>query len=101
MCDFQSGDEVVCIHVREGFACVGLAAPVKGRHYTVAFVGIADWPDGSECVGITLKELPEHPDGWAYAPEDFRKVQRRDLSAWLATTNTIEEPKRTPTKAPA
>ncbi|WP_292229363.1 hypothetical protein [Brevundimonas sp.] len=39
-------------------------------------------------------------DGF-YAACQFRKVQRRDLSAWLETATDFEEPRRAPQKEPA
>lgn len=108
MCDFKPGDEVVCVDASASrWTIEGFAPPLsEGATYVVADVFdvrnlISGTPSGQ--IGVSLVGLAWSVKGicGAWSPTRFRKVQRRDLSAWLATTNTIEEPKRTPTKAPA
>lgn len=91
MCDFKPGDEVVCVDDAglnsDGprLGGVYVAGPIQRSRRGGLFVRVCGYPDG----------------GLGYYARRFRKVQRRDLTAWLATANTIEEPKRTPAKAPA
>ena len=99
MCDFKPGDEVVCVNAslldaKRGEEMVMLTV---GRIYTVSTVRIAK--------GEPHVTLAEQENFWVAAGFDFgfrarrfRKVQRRDLTAWLATENTIEEPRRAPAK---
>lgn len=101
MCDFKPGDEVVCVDADEAQPSDvqgrGRRDPlplVKGEQYTIAGSGV--WP-GDNCTAVVfLREVRNDDYGTdvGFLPRRFRKVQRRDLSAWLATTNTIEEPKR-------
>lgn len=105
MCDFKPGDEVVCIN--DGW--LGRAprwmfwtrtrpvdGPVKGHHYIVRRVAVGTCEISSrKAVGVEL----EGPWNHAWRPSNFRKVQRRDLSAWLSTENTIEGPVRAPARA--
>lgn len=91
MCGFQVGDEVVCVDASKHpfYPRSGL---VEGAIYTVRRV---------LCGGraVHLFELLSGPERngllhRGFRAERFRKVQRRDLNAWLATENTIEDPKR-------
>lgn len=95
MCDFKPGDEVVCVFSgpwktsdpwwREIFN----RKPVKGRTYTVTDVGVNPaYYGGARCMVAGLNT-------W-YAVIVFRKVQRRDLSAWLKASigNTDKLDKR-------
>jgi len=102
-CDFKPGDEVVCVdavrwdrrapkwmfwtnRAPRGYG------PKVGQVITVAWVGpVFDLVTG---VGV---EFPDWPNV-QWDASHFRKVQRRDLTAWLATEKTIEEPKRAPAK---
>lgn len=106
MCDFKPGDEVVCIiavpmpwqaHLGYG-DLVGIAV---GEHYTVAHVG-PDPFDGE--IVVFLNETGNFNDDGVdcgYYPLRFRKVQRRDLSAWLETAADFDEPTRAPIVEPA
>lgn len=94
MWDFKPGDEVVCVADR-GWIPLDSdndEGPKPGEVFVVTdvdfncgelWLGFAQWPDDE------------------FRATYFRKVQRRDLSTWLSTTQTIEEPKRKPAKAPA
>lgn len=105
MCDFKPGDEVVCIakarvrpapqwmfwtrRVRDG-------NPFGRRALIVADVsfGTAEsFPEIGAIAWIRLSGV----EGW-FSARSFRKVQRRDLSAWLETATDFEEPKRSPVK---
>lgn len=95
-CDFKVGDEVVCVRDDYGWAELDLTPPVIGQAYVVAKVWGVLHVRGEPSlrdVGIDLVGL-EHSRA-AYPAAAFRKVQRRDLSVWLATENTIEGPLRT------
>ena len=93
MCDFKPGDEVVCVD-DTGYPPIYRPdeCPVLGKHYRVVSMSYHDdglcWRGAGVSVSLAEIELPH------WAAERFRKVQRRDLSAWLATENTIEEPRR-------
>lgn len=94
MCDFKPGDEVVC--VSSTFHTYGEDAadifPTKGQVYTVhSFVS------DDEGVWVVLCEVLSH----LYDPSLFRKVQRRDLSAWLETAATDTDKWDKPIKTPA
>lgn len=98
MVGFKPGDEVVCIYggpwkmrFRNILRFIAYRRPVKGRTYTVASVHLSGVESG---VGVKLKEVPS-PKGLCFCSSCFRKVQRRDLAAWLATETTIEGPTRT------
>lgn len=106
MCEFRPGDEVVWVdsdgdplaliydlwmgvfnpdaHPLEIEGVLKVTAVVQHPHLPMI------WGLGFEGSGSDL-----------YPHFSYRKVQRRDLTAWLSTTNTIEEPKRKPAKAPA
>lgn len=108
MCDFKPGDEVVCVDaVASKFTQGGYAPPlVEGRTYQVSdvfevrrcFSG-----DLSGLIGVALvgHEWSVNSVRGAWAPSRFRKLQRRDLTSWLATENTIEGPVRSPAKVRA
>lgn len=94
MCDFKPGDEVVCVEGAAGrFPGLGWVCLVEGATYTISEV----WREGE--IGETGLRIPE--DGTVQLVEfghlrcgnhcgfrasRFRKVQRRDLSAWLNTS---------------
>lgn len=99
MCDFAPGDQVVCIDVSVRPAFVNDPMPlVEGQIYEVEGVF---WDDLYEEAGLTLRGLTSTGYLGCFAACRFRKVQRRDLSVWLATEITIEEPKRAPVREPA
>ena len=97
---FKVGDEVVCIKSRYGR--VGMvftvAAILKEGSSPPDACGVLTGGDA-----VQLNELPwvndSHKGTWGYPVECFRKVQKRDLTAWLATENTIEGPVRKKVKA--
>lgn len=106
MCDFKPGDEVVCIRGGDWLTrapkwmfwtrsrpCDG---PVQGQVYTVERVGEGTCDVyGAIRIGVALVGVPR-----AWHISRFRKVQRRDLSAWLKTAakNTDRLDTRTPAK---
>ena len=104
MCDFKPGDEVVFIgdpdeQPIEGYADCTVKL-VRGAVYRCT--GLFDDGVVCTCCGHSLwVTLVEGGEGDEWSACSFRKVQHRDLNAWLATENTIEEPKRTPAAAPA
>lgn len=105
MCDFQVGDKVVCIWPgpwrRSGLSRwhrfwrrINNRDPIMGATYTVTTVR----PCADATVGIDVDHAPA-PCGFLYNAILFRKVQPRNLSAWLKTQTVFEEPKRAPTEA--
>ena len=88
-CDFKPGDEVEKFRKTGPLVDHPLCAPVGARGTVVAVL------DGG--VGVQVEGWP-HGDCRGHIAANWRKVQRRDLTAWLATENTIEEPKRAPAK---
>ena len=106
---FNVGDEVVCIDesVGNGPFWRRKSSPLgKGRVYTVEGIISAEMQiaenvslhphvvfenTGEPCA--LLKEV-RNPAGGGWRISRFRKVQRRDLTAWLATATTHEGPVR-------
>ena len=95
MCDLKPGDEVVRYRM-------GPAGPHPlsiTPDPEIGHVGIVTAVGETVCGGFWI-EL----DNWPADPlcglpaEHFRKVQRRDLTAWLATKNTIDDPNPVPAK---
>lgn len=104
MCEFKPGDEVVCVDIvpKPGRVLTGL---VKGATYTIGRIGPSDNPDYRHEIVVFLVDARNDAGGaWSfdtgYSPSRFRKVQRRDLSAWLKTSigNTDKLDKRAPAK---
>ncbi len=94
MCDFKPGDEVVCVDAEIGPVSVSGWPPLQLRSvYTIGAIS-----DGQYCL---LREFPKHTR-WL-CQSRFRKVQRRDLSAWLKTSvgNTDKLDRRRTKKARA
>lgn len=108
MYDLKPGDEVVCVwpgpwnnkHGRWFSAWLVFTnrVPLKGVTYTVTQVATGE----GGVVGVDLRECPtpKKPKPMLWAATCFRKVQRRDLSAWLKTSvgNTDKLDKRAPAK---
>lgn len=101
MCEFKPGDEVVCVDagpVRPGEIQAlghGDSVPaIAGQIYTVKGFGV--WPGDWVTPVVYLVEIKndDRGDDMGFLPRRFRKVQRRDLSAWLNTATKFEEPKR-------
>lgn len=90
MCDFKPGDEVVCV---DASPSVGEHSLIEGATYVIGDTSDR-WAEPSVWVGCLNEWGGRH---WHYASR-FRKVQRRDLTAWLATENTVEGPVRAPAK---
>lgn len=102
---FKPGDEVECVRSRFGIS--------EGKIFTVAAICYpGDQPVGFDCpivpavaASIQLNELPWQQgirNGcwfWGYSASAFRKVQRRNLTEWLAQEATFNEPKRIKEKA--
>lgn len=111
MCDFKSGDEVVCIKGENtfdaNFLYPDVPALVTGRVYTIRAVVECFAEDGSyEGVGVQLNEVAWttfHGMEGAYDYLRFRKVQKRTSSLSIETFLTIkpgfEEPRRVTTPA--
>lgn len=87
MCDFEPGDEVVC--VRAG------RFPVTsvGEVYIVERVWLHP-KDGATLDLVGQDNGARGAGFWGHNPDRFRKVQCRDLTSWLKTATNFEEPKR-------
>lgn len=104
MCDFKPGDEVVCV---DAFVCEGKQPEVEvgGVYEIVRVYPIPQWmTESRRWVGrgpapTVAVFVRGHAEG--YPAQWFRKVQRRDLSAWLETATDFEEPTRAPVVEPA
>lgn len=96
MCDFKPGDEVVCLYAgpwfRVGTGDRDLSGP---KEFEVCRINSLEHAHG--LIGLFLDG---HGDE-SFASHLFRKVQRRDLSAWVETATDFEEPKRVPVKEAA
>lgn len=97
MCDFKPGDEVVCVDAglrpcrsRPTARPSGL---VEGVVYTIRSVGLSRFDDVTPVIWLCETA---NARGQGYRADRFRKVQRRDLSAWLKTSvgNTDKLDKR-------
>lgn len=95
MCDFRVGDEVVCVHTTLGPPDDGIEPCHPGETFTVRDV-CADED------GVWI-ELSHREPGQLFYAGCFRKVQRRDLTAWLnqSVGNTDKLDKRQPKKVRA
>jgi hypothetical protein len=94
MCDFKPGDEVVCVFAGpwwDSDLCEYSTGPAQNSVCTVA--GLVD--DATYGVAVELVGWP----GDQFAAECFRKVQRRDLQAWLSTA--VDAPEYDKRKVPA
>lgn len=105
MCDFKPGDEVVCIQM-------DCAPEMTGQVFVVEiFAKAGETPLGAWCaldgpgvqlVGVHTDDGP-HNGMWGWDATRFRKVQRRDLGAWLKTatknTDKIDKSAREKVKA--
>lgn len=93
MCGFKAGDEATCIWDRRkrgepwGVYFKSLILLHPGRTYTVA--GTRAYLAG---LGLSLSEVADPTRDSLWNSLFFRKVIRRDLTAWLATENTIDNP---------
>lgn len=108
MCDFKPGDEIQVVKVGKQsslFISVGQIHVVREVALQRDQYGnVAAWDDG-ETVGVKLVGIvarkPDsiHRDA-LFHPALFRKVQRRDLNAWLKISvgNTDRLDKRAPAK---
>lgn len=104
MSEFKPGDEVVCIE-NEGWdwSYFDMTKPTIGEVYTIQAVRpdepTAECPDEPLELALLLVEMPNLLG--SYPAQCFRKVQRRDLSAWLETAATDTDRWDKPIKAPA
>lgn len=107
MCDFKPGDEVTLDRVVRWTQRApswmfwtrwrhGMPGPIFGVVYTVDALGVCPAerlpdPEKGDLVVLKLREI----EGW-HSHRRFRKVQRRDLTAWLKTAigNTDKLDKR-------
>lgn len=95
MCEFRIGDEVT-MKTRSRWHDAATDQPLQdgpvfGEIYGITFI---------ECTnGEVFIDFAHWPDS-GFLASAFRKVQRRDLTVWLSTENTIEEPKRAPVVEP-
>lgn len=93
MCDFKPGDEVVCINDRPWSNEHGMSGPnVPHIGPTYVVTGSSHEPKSGDPF-ISLKGFGRLNFWDAHC---FRKVQRRDLTAWLKTSvgNTEKLDKR-------
>lgn len=93
MCDFKPGDEVIAITT--------IGSIRAGQKYIVANVrpfGMPCWSCRSDNrIGVVLRDVTPALFAMAYCPVcELRKVQRRNIEAWLETATDFEEPKRVP-----
>ena len=99
-CDFKPGDEVVCVDAQMTPGCGYWAGLVDGRIYTVARTMAS--PSVPMQANVLLVGHPNRHRATGvdhgFRASRFRKVSRRDLSAWLETSTDFEEPKRSPAK---
>lgn len=95
MTEWKIGDEAICVDASPDAASSGWfpgTAPAQGELYTVDGI----WLDDRDGLILSFDRLKNFAPGatGGYRASRFRKVQRRDLTAWLATENTIEGPTR-------
>lgn len=95
MCDFKPGDEVIYVGrdgVRERTDHVSDERLKRGMTFTVLV--LAPWKNSD----IIAMRLAGYGEQW-FDTRVFRKVQPRDLSAWLDTsvpnTDALDKPRRT------
>ena len=102
MCDFKPGDEVVCVDDRRSFNPLRLPVnpPPKGSVWTVSKVGFRK-DTGELSIWLVGFANPTPCGDVGFFPRRFRKVQRRDLSAWLQTAATDTDHLDKPIKTPA
>lgn len=95
MIDFKPGDEVVCVQDESERWSISSGLTV-GAKYTVTqvFEDKVGYDASRREVGVKLLEVAPPCPFSGFKAAWFRKIQRRNLTAWLATENTIEEPKR-------
>jgi len=100
MCDFKVGDQVVCVDASASYYH-GFNSLLLGAVYRVAAIdGLPPEADGT--IGLHLSEIPTPaPSHIGWASRRFKKVQRRDLSAWLGTAATDTDHLDKPIKMPA
>lgn len=107
---FQVGDEVVCVNAE------GCSELTRGATYVVTRVVLNGETYASDnATGTTWYNDCGEPTVWVrggypfwaqpeigcgYDMARFRKVERRDLSAWLKTATDFEEPTRAPVVEP-
>lgn len=109
MCDFKPGDEVICVVGASPYTLHERTYElVEGQTYTIAAVAAAGQRTHLGRIGsgephVQLVEFGhvETPTVWGVLASRFRKVQRRDLSAWLETAATNTDSLDKPIKAPA
>ena len=89
---FKVGDEVVC--VRDDVRVFANRLITEGTVYVIENVRLS--VNGLPMVDLVGVSPPlwRGLTPYGFCVTRFRKVQRRDLQQWLATKNTIEEPKR-------
>lgn len=100
---FAPGDEVECVHdgdwrVRAPRWMVWArtcrsrwGGPKKGERFHVVGTGFTEHPDSGR--PLIMLRLTGWPGVW-FNSECFRKIQRRDIQAWLETADGTEGPVR-------
>ena len=109
MCDFKPGDKVICVVGGAPCTLHGRTYElVVGQTYTIAAVAAAGQRTDLGWIGsgephVQLVEFGhvETPTVWGVLASRFRKVQRRDLSAWLETAALDTDRWDKPIRAPA
>jgi hypothetical protein len=96
-CDFKVGDEVVCVE-DESVNWNVVSGLVVGATYTITsvFEDKVGYDSCNRAVGVTLAEVPPPGEFSGFKASWFRKVQRRDLTAWLGQTATYDEEQHAP-----
>lgn len=95
MCDFKPGDEVVAVDGKEA------ESEWRGPLFDFSAVYVVEdvivWRGR---IGLVIAGMHSTHPTKAYGAEFFRKVQRRDLTAWLSTsvpnTDALDKPIRAP-----
>lgn len=90
MCEFKPGDEVVCVRSDHNSPCL----THKGCVYVVSGIVKARKRYALALHGVDNGAPFGPPYFYGHNPDRFRKVQRRDLTAWLKTATKFEGPKR-------
>lgn len=98
--DFKPGDEVVCVDAQHTHLPVVCPELSEGAVYRVSDVWIDNSVRGRE-VNVGLVGVEANTTTGGFWAGRFRKVHRRDLSAWLKTEvkNTDHIDKRVKEKA--
>lgn len=100
---FEVGDEVVCVRMNAYPEMEGMTFHIAAAYKAGCIVeSVFGGAPRLQVDAVQLVETGHHEpsiERWGFAAHRFRKVQRRDLTAWLNTEAKYEEPKRKKVKA--